>query len=349
MPSARTRIELYYSARFESEPRGVAYVPGRLVVLGEHLDHQGGEVLATTLGQGVYVAYGIRPDRRVVLHALNARETDTFDVDTPQRSGRRWADLVRGAFARLGAEGQRLPGLNLAVLGDLPAGAGLASSAAYVAAIFRAVAAITGGEEDTGRLVRLVAAVEREWGGVACGLMDPTVVLVGRPGVVVRLETRTLAHEALPIPNGLVFEPVSTRITRRLDRTPYTERQRELAAALARLRAARPGLERLTDLTGEDRPWLEDVLGGAALRRARHVVTEQARVHGGVEALRRGDGAALGALLLESHASLRDDFECSTPAIDAQVQALSGEDDVLGARIQGAGWGGSIVVLRRRP
>jgi len=348
MASPRTRVELYFTARFESEPRAVVFAPGRLVVLGEHLDHQGGTVLATALDQGVHVAVGIRPDRRVVVHALNVRATDTFDLDRLIHSGRRWADLVRGAFAHLQQDGRRLPGLNLAILGDLPVEEGLASSAAYLVAVLRAISEMTGTAVEVPALAEAAQLVEREWAGVACGMMDPLVSLVGRPGEVLRLDMRTLEHEVLPLAEGLRFEPVATGIQRRLDRTPYNERRRTLDEALAHLRRDRPNLDHLVDLEEADLVWAEARLEPVAFRRVRHVVTETARVGSGIDAREHGDGPALGRLLNESHASLRDDFECSTPDIDRQVEAVLGEDGVLGARLQGAGWGGSLVVLRRR-
>lgn len=345
--SPRTRIELYYSSRFGGPAQGIVFVPGRIVLLGEHIDHQGGAILATPTHEGVYVAWGVRPDHRVALHALNARATDAFEQGHITRSGRRWADLARGACARLSDEGRRLPGMNLAVFADLPACVGLASSAAYTAGILRAILSAIGESIDPAGIARHAAAVEHEWAGVTCGFMDPYVAVAARPGEVVWLDNRTLAHETLALPPGTRLDHEDTGIRRRLSETPYNERCRELADALARLRAWEPQLESLVDLSPERFAELADGLAEPARRRARHVVTEVDRVRRGVEALRARDAKTLGELMYECHESLAKDFECSRPEIDEQVERLRHEADVVGVRLQGAGWGGSLAVLRQ--
>jgi galactokinase len=304
-------------------------------------------VLAVPLPEGVYVAWGIRPDRRVAVHALNAKGTDLFEPERATRSGRRWSDLARGVFAVLGAEGRRLPGLDLAVYGDLDARSGLASSAAYSTAILACALAATGRPMSPAEVARLVARVEREWAGVHCGYMDPYVAEVGTPGEVVRLDNRRLVHDAIPLPPGVRLVPVPTGIERRLSETPYNDRRQELQRALALVRTKAPGLESLVDLSIGRFEEISPSLPDPEVRRARHVVTEADRVQRGTEALRRQDAVLLGALLVECHESLSRDFECSTPEIDARVAAVRIEEGVLGARLQGAGWGGSLAVLRR--
>ena len=349
-PSPRTRIELYYSSRFETKPQGIVFMPGRVVLLGEHVDHQGGRILAAPTAEGVYVAWGIRPDHRVRLHALNARGTDRFDPGTLDRSGRRWADLARGACARFVQEGRRLPGLDLAVFGDLPAGAGLASSAAYTGGIVRAVLDAIGEPLDPAALARHVAAVEREWAGVSCGFMDPYVAAVARPGEVVHLDNRTLTHETLALPPGTRLDHVDTGVARRLSETPYNERRRELAHALGVPARAGAGAE------PPRRPHARSLRVARRPPRRAARATRAPRGHRGRTgaprrrgaAGRRRRGARRRSCTRATRASWRD-FECSLPEIDAQVAALETEDDVLGVRLQGAGWGGSLAVLRTVP
>ena len=176
--------------------------------------------------------------------------------------------------------------------------------------------------------------------------MDPYVTAVARPGDVVCLDNRTLTHEMLALPPGTRLEHVDTGVTRRLSETPYNDRRRELAHALACLRELEPELTSLVDLAPDRFESLADRLAEPHRRRARHVVTETDRVRRGIEALRAGDAATLGTLMRECHESLARDFESSLPEIDAQVARIQAEDDVLGARLQGAGWGGSLAVLR---
>jgi galactokinase len=346
--SPTTRVELLFRARCGRAPEGVVFAPGRVVLLGEHLDHQGGSVLAAPLPQGVACAWGVRPDTRVVVWAMNARAKDSFHQGAFVRSGRAWADLARGACARVAAGGRRLPGIDLVVLGDLPAGEGLASSAAYVVAILRALHASVGEYRSRWELSEDVPWVEREWIGVACGALDPYVVAAARPGQVLHLACGGLQHEVLHLPADVELVAEPTGVRRALRDTPYNERRGELAEALAAVRAAGSDVVSLCDLTPEAFAALAPSIPEPGRRRARHVVTESERVRRAAQALRADDPAAVGALMVAGHASLRDDFESSLPAIDAQVKALCASPGVLGARLQGAGWGGRIAVLRRR-
>ncbi|MHC5010456.1 MAG: galactokinase [Planctomycetota bacterium] len=345
--SPLTRIELYFSSRFERDPQGVVFTPGRLVLLGEHVDHQGGPVLAVPLRLGVYVAWAVRPDRRVALHALNARATDTFNQGEGVRTGRRWADLARGAFAELGKDGRRLPGLDLAILGDLPTARGLASSAAYTVGILRAILFAIEEKATPREFAQHAAEIESQWGGVRCGLMDPYVVTAGRPGEVVWLNTSSLTHDTFSLPPDTRLQMLDTGIRRRLDETPYNERLREIHAAMAALREKDDEIDELVEMTPDAFAAVEEGAPEPARSRARHVVTEVARVKRAVDALRKGDGETLGRLMNECHESLARDFDSSLPEIDAKLKEIRKEPDVLGARLQGAGWGGTMVVLRR--
>jgi galactokinase len=310
------------------------------------VDHQGGPVLSVPTSRGIHAAYAVRPDRRVMLVAWNAGGTDAFTQDQWTRSGRRWADLARGACARLG-RGRRLPGLDLVVGGDLPARRGLASSAAYVVAILKAVLAATETERSAAEIARDAAAVEAEWADVRCGTMDGYTAAAGRPGDVLHLDCARLEHERLALPEGTELVEEDTGVARRLSETPYNRRLGELATALAAVRARSPGTTSLAALSPGDLGHLAAGLPDAPARRARHVVTEVDRVRRAAAALRAGDAEGLGRLMLEGHRSLSQDFESSLPAIDARVEALAAEPGVLGARLQGAGWGGSIAILRR--
>jgi galactokinase len=346
--SAATQTEITFSARVGRAPQGMVFAPGRLVLLGEHVDHQGGRVLSVPLARGVHAAYGVRPDRRVTLVAWNAGGADAFTQDQWTRSGRRWADLARGACARLG-RGRRLPGLDLVVGGDLPARRGLASSAAYVVAILRAVLAAVGAERTPADVARDAAAVEAEWAGVRCGTMDGYTAAVGRPGDVIHQDCATLEHETLRLPEGTVLLEEDTGVERRLDETPYGRRLAELAEALEAVRARSPSVSSLVGISPDDFARLAPAIPEPAVRRARHVVTETERVRRGVAALKERDAAALGRLMAQGHRSLSQDFECSLPTIDARVAEILARPGVLGARLQGAGWGGAIAVFRRNP
>lgn len=343
MATPRIRAELFFGARCGRAPQATAFAPGRLVLLGEHLDHQGGQVLCVPLRRGVAVSYGVRPDDYISIWSMNAKEKDRFRFGEWVKTGRRWSDLAKGACAHV-ANTRRLPGLDLVVYGNLPIQAGLASSGAYLTAVFEAIYGALGVARPPADLARDVATVEREWGGVACGPVDPYVAAVGETGEVLHVDCAALTHEVLPLPDSVDVEDEDTGIARALSATPYNQRRDELARALTLVQQARPEVARLVDLDA-------DALAALALptpedRRARHVVTEARRVADGVRALQDGDMPWLGHLLLEGHRSLSADFESSLPEIDDRVEALCAQDDVHGARLQGAGFGGRIVVLR---
>lgn len=349
MTSLATKVELQFGARCGRPPSGVHFVPGRLVVLGEHLDHQGGPVLAAPLEQGVACAWALRPDSRVVVWSMNARQKDSFQPHQVVRSGRAWADLARGAYARVASTRRRMPGLDLMVEGDLPMGAGLASSAAYLVALLRSLHEAVGEYRSRWELSADVPAIERAWVDVACGPMDPYVVAVAKRDEVLRVDCRTLEHEVLRLPDGYELVAEDTGVRRVLRDTPYNVRRTELSRALASIRTERPELESLCDLEPDAFQALASQLEEVPRKRARHVVTETARVRAATEALLAGDMQALGTLMLAGHRSLAVDFESSLPAIDALVELAVARPSILGARLQGAGWGGRLAVLQREP
>jgi galactokinase len=345
--SLTTRVELLFGARCDRPPQGIEFARGRVVILGEHLDHQGGRVLAAPLEQGVACAWGVRPDSRVVVWNMNHRAKDSFHQGQWARSGRGWGDLARGACARVAEGNRRLPGMDLMVMGNLPMEEGLASSAAYLVVLLRALFTAVGVYRSRWELSEDVPHIEREWIGVHSGVMDPYVVAAAKPGQVLLVDCADLDHQVLELPAGCELTTEDMGVKRRLAETPYNERRRELEQALAAIRALRPDVERLPDLSPAAFAEIADRIADPPRRRARHVVTETERVRRAVVALEEGDAAGLGALMNEGHESLGTDFESSTPTVDrlrALALALPG---VLGARLQGAGWGGRLAVLSR--
>ena len=303
-------------------------------------------MLPMALPQSVAVAWGRRTDRSVCITALDEKGEDRFKLGSYSRSGRRWLDLARGACATLEARGTRLAGADLVVAGDLPARKGLASSAAYLVAISKALLAAAGRPPPTpAALAAVIPEIEENWAGARTGAMDPYVAALGLVGVPVMIDCRELKHEALPWPKGLAATWRETGVERDLSATPYNDRRAELEAGLWIARAKAPGIRTLRDLSVERWAEIEALVEEPARRRIRHVVTEIDRVRRAAQALRDGDAEALGAIVTESHASLSRDFECSTPEIDALVTRVRAEPGVLGARLQGAGWGGCLVVV----
>ncbi|MDR7521848.1 MAG: galactokinase [Armatimonadota bacterium] len=320
---------------FNTDPETDAAAPGRVNLLGEHTDYNDGYVLPTVLPYQTRVL-AARAAEMVEAYAEGFGEVLRRAAGEGRQGN--WLDYVAGCLWVLAQEGLGVAGARLYLDRGVPVGAGLASSAALEVGVLRALRALYSLPLDDLRLALIAHRAEVEYVGVRCGVMDQIAASLGRLGQALFLDTRTLRWEAIPIPHGCRFVVVDSGIPRRLAEAGYNRRRAECEEAAARLgvRALRdvaPGaLDRVASLP--------DPLN----RRARHVVTENARVLEGVEALRRGDAEAFGRLMLASHRSLRDDYEVSTQELDRLVQ-LAVEHGALGARLTGAGFGGCIVAL----
>jgi galactokinase len=314
-----------------------AFAPGRVNLLGEHTDHEGGLSLPFAIAQGVRVtaAPGARPGE-VEVHACDLAQSDRFAPDDPGRAGG-WRAFARGVVGELRAAGVAVPAARLEITGDLPRGAGLASSAALTVALCLALRALAGAPEAPAvELARLCSRVENQWVGARTGLLDQLAALLGRDACALRIDFRSLevAPVALEL-GGWRLVTVASGQARENAASGYNERRLECERARALL-----GVQCLRDAGAADLARLPAPLA----RRARHVVEESARVDEAVAALRAGDLPALGALLDASHTSLRDLFECSTPALDAAVARLKAAG-AAGARMIGGGFGGHVLGL----
>ena len=344
--SLSTRLDLLFGARLKRPPQGVHVAHGRLVLLGEHVDHQGGFALTVPQPEGVACAWAVRPDSRVAVWAINAKAKDHFTQGEWIKKGRKWSDMARGTCkAVCDRLDRRLPGLDLMILGDLQTQQGLASSAAMTIAMMKCLYQVAEEELDPRLMAQDAAKVEHEWGGVACGLMDPFTAAVGKPGEVLHINCANLAHEVLALPDRCALDSEDTGVRRPLHKTPYNQRRKELLAALRALHARDPSIRRLPHVRPEVFAQHAEHIPEPGRARAQHVIDETQRVAAGVEALKAGDKMTLGRLMNQCHESLSTLFENSTPEIDQQVAELQQGTGVYGARLQGAGWGGRIAVL----
>ncbi|WP_380167308.1 galactokinase [Jannaschia sp. R86511] len=333
-------------------PEGVWGAPGRVNLVGEHLDYNGGPVLPLALAHRGLVAAGRRTDG--VLRLVSAQDDAVWQgpvADLAPGAVPGWAGYAAGVVWALGRQHGPLPGLDVVVDGRVPVGAGLSSSASLTCGVAVAAADLLGlpgadAGDEPGRRSLAAACVraENEFAGAPTGGMDQAVVLRARAGHALLLDCRTFDAEHLPLPAGgpgqVELLVVDTRAHHALVDGRYGGRRAACERAAADL-----GLERLTDLGPDDLAGASDRLGDEELRRVvRHVVTETDRVHRVADLLRRGDLASTGPLLLASHASMRDDFRISVPELDLVV-AASVAAGALGARMTGGGFGGSAVVL----
>jgi galactokinase len=307
--------------------------PGRVNLLGGHVDYHEGWVVAMAIDRDVVVASRARDDGRVVASSLDLAGVADLRADgttEPARTEPVWARAVAGVLRTLAEEGRDPVGADLAIATDLPIGAGLSSSAALEVAVALALLDVAGRRVPAARLARATQRAEHLASGVPCGVQDQLVALAGVEGHALLVDCRTLDVEAIRLPAAARVLVVHSGIPRALAGTPYAERRAEGEAVAARL-----GLRALRDATPEqvvDEP------------RARHAVSEMRRVLAFADALRAGDLDALGALMLAGHASLRDDMEVSLPELDALVECAVAAG-AFGARLTGGGFGGCVVAL----
>jgi galactokinase len=306
-----------------------AYAPGRVNLIGDHTDYNGGLALPMAIQLGVEVVYRPAEGDSIVLTSDLDDASVVLPLDGGFDGAPGWGRLAAAVLAEV-----RPPlGGEVAVTSDLPAGAGLSSSAAFSVALALALGATPVPIE----IARLCQRAEHAV-GVPVGLMDPLVEMLGRDGHAVMIDFSSLATSTVEIPGGAVVLVVDSGTTRNLETTAYAERRAECEAAAAEL--GRP----LSGASPEDIGSIGDQL---LRRRARHVVAENARVRSFVDALGTDDLDRAGALMNESHASLRDDFEVSCPELDRLTERMCETPGVLGARLTGGGFGGCVVGLCR--
>jgi galactokinase len=331
---------MHFTRAFGGAPTVVVSAAGRVNLLGEHVDYNGGVALPMAIQRRTTVAIRVRPGARVT--RINSGGTGgilSLDHAALQRRGR-WTDYPSGVLDRLQASGIAVPGLDVALASDIPSGSGLSSSAALEVAFGFAVQQVLGLDVDPVALARLCQEAERQFVGVPCGAMDQMAASCGRAGHA--LEMRFSPLSVRPVPFAEPVLVVDTAVPRGLRHTAYETRVAECAAALAGVRRLEPSVSDLghASLEQVERAEMPD----EARRRARHVVSECARVERAVEALRRGDSIP-GDLIAASHRSLREDYDCSSRELDWVVERATRESGVRGARLTGAGWGGCAVVF----
>jgi galactokinase len=310
------------------------WAPGRVNLIGEHTDYSGGLALPAAIELGVTVEI----DDAAPAVSLSSREFGPAEPFAPDGGGppaSGWARYAQAVAAELAALGRPAVGLAGTVTSDLPAGAGPSSSAALEVAVALALCAVADFELEPLELALACQRAELRAVGVPCGILDQAGSVLGRRGAAILLDCGTLEHRFVPVPANAGLVVLDSGVERRLEGSGYATRRAELERALRLVCAERSTEVELTQLDGLD---------AVSLRRLRHVVTENERVRRFAAALEAGDLRAAGRLLSQSHASLRDDYEVSTPEIDRLV-ALAEAAGAYGARIVGGGFGGSVLAL----
>ncbi|GAB5601685.1 galactokinase [Thermus sp. FJN-A] len=318
---------------FGALPEASAQAPGRVNLLGEHTDYQEGYVLPTPVPYFTRVEVG-PAEGRVEAYSEALKELRARPLGSPPQGD--FLDYLLGVVWALREAGHQVRGARFHVRSDLPMGAGLSSSAALEVAALKALRALHRLPLSDLEVARLAQRAEVEYVGVRCGIMDQMAASLGEVGKALFLDTRTLAHENLPLPPGVRVVVLDLGLGRRLAEAGYNARREEAEEAARRL-----GVRSLRDVGDL---CLVESLPPPLDRRARHIVSENLRVLRGVEALRRGDARAFGELMTASHRSLAQDYEVSLPELDLLVEEAL-RAGAYGAKLTGAGFGGAVVAL----
>ena len=340
------KVSAVYRKSAGRDAEAAAYAPGRVNLIGEHTDYNDGFVLPAAVDRGVALAACRLTGDRFTLHAVDLGQSCTFSRLALQRDPQYpWADYFKGVVWALGKRGLDVPACEAIVTGDIPQGAGLSSSAAYEVATALLLQRLGGFELSTLDVAKLAREAENGFVGVACGIMDQMASLFGMQGRALLLDCRSLAHESAEIPPGLKIVAVGSGVRHSLASSEYNKRRAECDEGVRILSASLPGIRALRDVTPESLAPLLAKLPSVVAKRCRHVVSEDARVLQAVAAMGSGDTGRLKTLMAESHASLRDDYEVSCPELDVLVDLALPLPYCHGARLTGAGFGGSTVNL----
>jgi galactokinase len=336
-----------FQRTFHSRPEFLSSAPGRINLIGEHTDYNNGYVLPAAIHLRTHFLMAPRPDDKVRIWAENFQEEEAFDLKAivPSAS-RRWVNYVKGIFWVLKQDGHNIGGVNAMIWGEVPLESGLSSSAALEVSVIKGLIAGWNIDLKPLEIAKLAQRAENDFVGVKCGLMDQFISVLGRKDSAVFLDCETLEYDYQPLnleKAGLAILVYDTRVPRKLAASEYNRRRQESAQALEIFK--QKGVRSYKEATASLLESSKDDIAPVPYKRARHVITENERVRRAVEALQKDDFSCLGSLLFHSHESLRDDYEVSCPELDLLYEVGKGFSGCLGARLVGAGFGGSGIAL----
>jgi galactokinase len=335
-----------YYARFQAYPEIIVRAPGRVNLIGEHTDYNDGFVLPIAIDRAAWVAASPREDARATVRALDMNNDEKgFAVgETPSSPGG-WADYPAGVAWALQDADYELVGINAVLTSDVPVGSGLSSSAAIEVAFAYTWDQLGGLGIPLADLALLCQKAENDYVGVNCGIMDQMISACGQAGHAMMLDTRDMDRGYFSMPEGIAVVVADSKVRRSLSTSAYNTRRSQCEEAVRVLQTHDPEIKALRDVSLEVLNAHRDEMSDVVYRRARHVVTENARVLAFSRKLYDGDLTDVGALLVKGHRSLRDDYEVSIPELDTLVEAAVEVEGCYGARLTGAGFGGCIIAL----
>jgi galactokinase len=338
------QVQVAFAEHFPGGALRLFQAPGRVNLIGEHTDYNDGFVLPMAIDRQVMLSARLRADTQVRLWSVSFGQGSEFTLDaiTPEPRAP-WSNYVRAVAYVLQQQGYRLRGMDATIVGNVPIGSGLSSSAAIEVATAVAWRDLCGLDITPAHLALLCQRAENEFVGMKCGIMDQFIAVLGTRGHALLIDCRSLWFDRVELPPGMCVVVCDTMKRRGLVDSEYNQRRRECEQGVELLRRVLPQAQALRDVTGKDLARHAHTLPATVLKRCRHVVSENERTLQAVAALRAGDVHQFGLLMDLSHASLRDDYEVSCAELDTMVEVARGIPGCLGARMTGAGFGGCTV------
>ncbi len=335
-----------FRTKFGESPAVIASAPGRINLIGEHTDYNNGFVFPVAINRRVVVAACRRNDTMLHIHAHNLNS----DVEVPlgaleRTSQKAWSNYSKGVAFHLMESGKKLHGANLLINSDVPNGAGLSSSAALEMATAYALMALNTLHLDPLDIIHICHNAEFEFVGMHCGIMDQFVSCMGKKNHALFLDCESLSYEQVPTSGRCQLVVCDTGIRRNLTSSEYNIRRQQCSEGAQQLSYVLPSVTTLRDVTIQQFEEHKRKLGDIIQKRCRHVIYENERVLQSVTALKKKDLSEFGKLMYQSHMSLKNDFEVSCPELDAVVDICAEVEGVYGARMTGAGFGGSAICL----
>lgn len=345
------QLKSAYEAAYQKPATDIFFAPGRVNLIGEHTDYNGGFVFPCALSFGTYILLSKNEEQKINFRSLNMEAV--YSLELTQLSeplpNKAWANYPLGVFAQFIKRGVAITqGYDILFWGNVPAGAGLSSSAAMEVVTAYALNDLLGTNYGLADLAKIGRAAEHEFAGVMCGIMDQFASAHGKVDHAIYLNCDTLEYDLVPVKlDGIKVVVTNTHSPHKLDSGSFNDRVRQCQLAVEQINSVRP-IQYLAELSQVDFDQVKDAITDeTAHRRARHVVGEVQRTKDAVEALKNGDIVKFGQLMNQSHVSLRDDYEVTGPQLDALAEAAWKIDGVLGSRMTGGGFGGCTVSLVR--
>lgn len=336
----REKVIQAFREEYGVGPELLTRSPGRVNLIGEHTDYNDGFVLPMAINFSTWIALRPRQDNHVIITALDKNEKMDFDLDNFARGNGGWKEYITGVAWALQDAGYKLAGWEGVLSGDVPIGAGLSSSAAMELALARAFALVSDLEWDPVKMALVCQKAENHWVGINSGIMDQIISASGKENYALMIDCRSLKTKSVPLPKQTRIIILDTATRRGLLDSAYNERRSQCEAV-----ACHFDVKALRDISVNQLHERAGILDLTLYRRAQHVISENKRVLDAVKAMKKGNAAALGKLMNDSHASMRDDYEISRDEMNQIVAIAQAQPGCYGARMTGGGFGGCAIAL----